>query len=240
VLRPRHARLNAGYALGLAAVAVFLWLAFRDEVMGPVLEPLRTLIAQATLALIHGVGMEATRHGSAIYHPGGFAYEISRGCTGFVPAVMLAAAISGYPAQRRWKVVGLALGIPALLGINLGRLVHLFYLGVHQPDWFDVAHKVAWEGLIILAVVGFWLGWATWVDRGSEPRRQAQPNDPVLRRPLERPHVVELSDSEAEEVHAEGRARARNEAARPVAEELRPLRGGPRDPRVVEQGRFDR
>jgi exosortase/archaeosortase family protein len=166
VLRLRHARLNARYALGLAAVAVLLWLAFRDEVMGPVLEPLRTLIAQATLELIHGVGMEATRHASAIYHPGGFAYEISRGCTGFVPAAMLAAAISGYPARRRGKVAGLALGIPALLGINLGRLVHLFYVGVHQPEWFDVAHKVAWEGLIILAVVGFWLGWATWVDRG--------------------------------------------------------------------------
>lgn len=155
------------YALVLAAVAVLLWLTFRDELIGPVLEPVRTLIAQATLVLIHGIGMEATREASAIYHPGGFAYEISRGCTGIVPAAMLGAAVTAYPTEGRLRLVGLALGIPALLGVNLVRLVHLFYLGVHQPEWFPAAHKVAWEGLIIVAVVGLWLGWATWADRGT-------------------------------------------------------------------------
>ena len=159
-------RLNLRYAVVVAAGGALLWLVFRDELMGAVLQPLRTLIAQATLGLIHGVGLQATREASAIYHPGGFAYEISRGCTGFVPAVMLGLSIAAYPAERRHKVVGLALGIPALLGINLVRLVHLFYLGVHQPEWFHAAHTVAWEWVIILAVAGIWLGWASWVDRG--------------------------------------------------------------------------
>jgi exosortase H (IPTLxxWG-CTERM-specific) len=166
VLHLRREGLNLRYALLLAAVAALLWLAFRDEVMGAVLQPLRALIAQVTLGLIHGVGMQATREASAIYHPGGFAYEISRGCTGFVPAAMLGVSIAAYPAERRHKGVGLALGIPVLLGINLVRLVHLFYLGVHQSEWFHAAHTVVWEGLIILAVVGLWLGWAAWVDRG--------------------------------------------------------------------------
>ncbi len=166
----RSGKASLRYALLLAGVALVLWLAFRDEVMGPVLVFWRIEIAKATLALIHWAGMEATREASTIYHPSGFAYQISRGCTGFVPAALLAAAISAYPASARRKLTGLALGIPLLLSINLARLVHLYYLGVHQPQWFHAAHRVAWEGVIILAVVSVWVAWATWADRGARRR----------------------------------------------------------------------
>lgn len=163
--RPTKASLR--YALVLAVVAVVLWLVFRDEVMGAVLVFWRIGVAKATLALIHWAGMEATREASAIYHPSGFAYEISRGCTGFVPAALLATAVAAYPATGRRKLAGLLLGVPLLLGVNLTRLVHLYYLGVHQPQWFETAHRVVWEGIIVLTVLGLWLAWTMWADRGS-------------------------------------------------------------------------
>ncbi|MBI2615064.1 MAG: hypothetical protein HYW52_05210, partial [Gemmatimonadetes bacterium] len=80
------------YALVLAAAAIVLWLGFSEEVLGSALVFWRIEVAKAVVALIHLAGMEATREASAIYHPGGFAYEISRGCTGFVPAALLATA----------------------------------------------------------------------------------------------------------------------------------------------------
>lgn len=153
------------FAAVLAVVAGALWLGFRDEVLGWVLVAWRIEVAKAVLALIRLTGMEAIREASAIYHAGGFAYEISRGCTGFVPAALLATSIAAYPAAARFRLAGLLLGVPLLLGINLARLVHLFYLGVHQPRWFHVAHTVAWEAIIVLAVVGLWLAWAVWTDR---------------------------------------------------------------------------
>lgn len=159
------------YAVVLPVVAVALWLGFRDEGLGSVLVSWRVQVARAVLALIHSMGMEAVREGSALYHPAGFAYEISRGCTGFVPAALLATSIAAYPAAARFRVAGLLLGVPLLLALNIARLVHLFYLGAHQPRWFHVAHTVAWEAVIILAVVGLWLAWAAWADRARRSGR---------------------------------------------------------------------
>jgi exosortase H (IPTLxxWG-CTERM-specific) len=157
--------------LVLAVAGLVLWLGFRDEVLGPVLVLWRIEVAKATEALIHWAGMEATREASALYHPGGFAYQISRGCTGFVPAALLTAAVAAYPAAGRRKLVGLLLGVPALLAVNLARLVHLYYLGVHQPRWFEVAHRVVWEGIIVLAVLALWVAWTMWADRAKRPYR---------------------------------------------------------------------
>jgi exosortase/archaeosortase family protein len=152
-------RLNLRLVLSLAVFVAFVLLAFRDEVMGPALVPLRTLTAQATLGLIHWAGMEAIREASAIYHPGGFAYEISRGCLGLVPVGVLAVSVLAHPGSLRPKLTGLALGVPLLVGLNLVRLVHLFYLGVRQPGLFHFAHQVVWQAVIVAAVFVLWLGW---------------------------------------------------------------------------------
>jgi exosortase/archaeosortase family protein len=153
------------FALVLLSFIVLVWLVFRDEVMGPVLVPLKTLTAQVTVALIHLAGMDAIREASSVYHPGGFAYEISRGCTGFVGAALLAVAIAAYPSGRRNRLVGVALCVPLFIGINITRLVHLFYIGVYQPKIFHLFHEVLWEGGMMLAVFGMWLLWVLWADR---------------------------------------------------------------------------
>jgi exosortase/archaeosortase family protein len=155
------------YALVLGFAALALWLGFRDEVLGPALLLWRIDVARAVVTLIHWVGMDAAREGSVVFHPAGFAYQISKGCTGFVPAALLATAVGAYPAASRRKLAGLLLGVPLILGVNLARLVHLYYLGVYQPRWFPLAHGIVWEGIIALAVLGSWLGWTMWADRGS-------------------------------------------------------------------------
>jgi len=35
---------------------------------------------------------------------------------------------------------------------------------VHNPAAFDFAHSVMWEGFLILAILGLWLGWTRWSD----------------------------------------------------------------------------
>lgn len=150
-------RSNVRFVLALTIFAGLVLLTFREDVLGPALLPLRVLTAEATLAVIHGAGMEAVRAASTVYHPGGFAYEISRGCTGLVPIAFLVVAVLAYPADSRTKLVGLSLGVPFLAVLNLIRLVHLFYLGVHQPQLFELAHKVLWQAVIVLAVLALWI-----------------------------------------------------------------------------------
>lgn len=158
-------RLDLRFVLALSVYVSAVLLAFRDEVVGPAVLPLRVLTAKATQALIHGLGMEAVREATVISHPAGFAYDITRGCTAFVAMGFLTVAILAYRADLRPKLLGLAVGIPALLALNLVRLVHLFYLGVYRPDLFRLAHQVVWQAVIVLAVFGLWHAWRTWLER---------------------------------------------------------------------------
>ncbi len=160
------------FVTALAVLAVVVLAVFRDGIVGPAMVPLQALAAEATLFCLRALGIGAVREVSVVYLPGGFGYEISRGCVGLVPALFLGVAISAYPAIPQRKLLGLAVGIPALLTINLARLVHLFYLGTYRPDIFHLAHEVIWQGVIIFVVFGIWLGWAIWADSGGRRRER--------------------------------------------------------------------
>jgi exosortase/archaeosortase family protein len=169
-------RLNPRLVRALAAFLALVLLVFRDEVVGTALLPLQTLTAQAVLALIHWAGLEAVREASAIYHPAGFAFEISRGCLGLVPAGFLVVSVLATSGSSRAKLVGLALGLPLLMAVNLARLLHLFYLGVRRPDLFDVAHQVVWQGVFVVTVFGLWLACTVGAaERAAAPRSTPGP-----------------------------------------------------------------
>jgi exosortase H (IPTLxxWG-CTERM-specific) len=150
-------RLELRFILTLALFAGAVLVGFRDEVVGPALLPLRVLTARVALALIHVAGMEAVREATAIFHPSGFAYQISRGCMGLVPAAFFAVSVIAYPISVSRKALAMVVGLPVLFALNMVRLVHLFYLGVHRPDLFHLAHQVLWQGGIIAVVFLMWL-----------------------------------------------------------------------------------
>jgi len=60
-----------------------------------------------------------------------------------------------------------ALGLLAIGGLNLVRLVSLFYVGTYMPQHLDVAHLVVWQGVMVLSVVVLWL---YWVQRSARAR----------------------------------------------------------------------
>lgn len=137
---------------------------YHDNALGVLLAPVTTATARLTLAVLQWFNIDAACLATVLSHPGGFAYDISYRCTGVLPAAFLVVAILAYPASPRRKCAGLALGVPALIGLNLARLVHLFYLGVYHRTMFDVAHAVLWEGILISAIFGLWFGWTRWAD----------------------------------------------------------------------------
>ncbi len=118
----------------------------------------------------HGetVGDTVTGRGSS----GEFSIRIIRECTAESSVILLVAAILAYPCTWRDRAIGLALGVPCVLLLNLVRLTSLFWVGLVRRELFETAHLVVWQSLMVLAVVGLWLLWTQkWV--GRDARRTA-------------------------------------------------------------------
>ena len=140
------------------------------------LDPLAGVVASLTQTVLHGIGIAAERAGTVLFVPGGFAYDITIGCTGLLPAAVLAVAILASPGTLGSKQRGLVVGVPLVLTVNLLRLVHLFYLGIHAPNHFVLAHTLLWEGTMVLFTFVTWLLWTRWADwREGGQRRDPAP-----------------------------------------------------------------
>jgi exosortase/archaeosortase family protein len=126
------------------------------------LAPLSVHVATLVQALLHPLGIDPVRAGGSLYVPGGFGYEITAGCTGVVAGAVLTVAILASPGARAAKAWGLLLGVPLVLAVNLLRLVHLFYIGIHAPGRFALAHSILWEGAVVLITFTTWLVWTRW------------------------------------------------------------------------------
>lgn len=97
-----------------------------------------------------------------------FSAEIITECTAIFPIMIFVAAVIAYPSGWRKKLWGILFGVPAILFVNLIRLVTLFYIGYWFPSVFETAHLLVWQSLIIFFAVLFWLVWVeVFVHRGQ-------------------------------------------------------------------------
>lgn len=89
----------------------------------------------------------------------GFGVSIEAGCNGVEATLVLVAAMLAFPAPWRKKLTGLAVGIVAVQGLNIVRVISLFYLGQWSFRVFEWAHLYVWQALIMLDVLIVWLVW---------------------------------------------------------------------------------
>lgn len=145
--------------LGLIVLA-----ALGTDAVRPLLDLPTQFTADIAVGLIRFLGIDAVQDGTMIYRPYVFAYEIYYGCIGILPASALTIAMLLSPAGLNAKLIGLSVGIPLVLTLNIVRLVHLFVLGVEHPEYFWFAHRVAWEVAMLGSV---FLLWDFWLRRNS-------------------------------------------------------------------------
>ena len=89
----------------------------------------------------------------------GFAVSIEAGCNGVEATNVLVAAILAFPAPWKHRLMGLVAGIVAVQGLNVIRVISLFYLGQWNLAVFEWAHLYVWQALIMLDVLIVWLVW---------------------------------------------------------------------------------
>lgn len=95
----------------------------------------------------------------------GFAVSIEAGCNGVEATIVLLAAILAFPAPWKRKLLGLAIGVVAVQGLNIVRVISLFYLGQWNFSVFEWAHLYVWQALIMLDVMIVWLLWVRTLPR---------------------------------------------------------------------------
>ena len=57
------------------------------------------------------------------------------------------------------KLYGMFVGFIALSVINFVRTVSLYFVAAHQPQWFDNAHLILWQSLMVVLTIGLWFLW---------------------------------------------------------------------------------
>ena len=100
-----------------------------------------------------------------------FRFDVVPTCGATEIMAIFLAAVLAFPATGRQRTVGLALGIPALYGINLLRLTCLAIIGALDGGgaWFNFAHEYVWQAIYVGIVVLAWLAWVEFVVRRRAP-----------------------------------------------------------------------
>jgi len=97
----------------------------------------------------------------------GFAVSIEPGCNGVEAMIVLLSAILAFPAPLAYKLMGLLWGFVAIQGMNLLRIISLFYLGQWSRELFDWAHLYIWQALIMLDALVVFLVWIRYLPGGN-------------------------------------------------------------------------
>jgi exosortase H (IPTLxxWG-CTERM-specific) len=138
--------------------------------------PWTALLARICVALVTLFDSTAAAAGKVLWNTvTGFGVSIEPGCNGIEACIVLFAAVLAFPSSWRHKMIGLALGFVAVQGLNVVRVISLFYLGQWNTAVFNFAHEYLWQALIMLDVLIVWL---LWVRAGARSQALPPPDDP--------------------------------------------------------------
>jgi exosortase family protein XrtM len=99
--------------------------------------------------------------------------EIVRGCEGAGVFFLLAAAMLAVPGALRARLAGAAIGLALVYGLNLARIVALYFIVAHGGAWFEVTHLYVAPLTLIAAVAAFFSWWSDGVAAGVDSARAA-------------------------------------------------------------------
>jgi len=122
--------------------------------------------ARVANAVLQGLGQPTTVSAVTIRSEA-YAVSIRRGCDAIEPAWFFCAAVLAFPGHWRRKPAGLAVGVAAILALNLVRIVSLYFIGLYVPRFFPTAHLELWPVIFILTALGLWIAWIRWSREGD-------------------------------------------------------------------------
>jgi exosortase/archaeosortase family protein len=92
------------------------------------------------------------------------ALDIKFGCNGLETVMIYSAAVVIYPAVRRMKLTGIALGFVLIQIVNIMRIVLLAYVATHYEKLFHITHIYIAQGITIALALGAFALYTTYAD----------------------------------------------------------------------------
>jgi len=123
------------------------------------MDAIRIVVTKATAVFLNLFGYHVTTEDTLI-SSSKFQMGIVTGCTALIPIAIFIAAVLAYPCRIRDKIIGILFGIVTINAVNLVRTVTLFFIGTSFPGFFETAHFLIWQSLVIVISIGLWLLWA--------------------------------------------------------------------------------
>ena len=123
-----------------------------------------TFIARIASYVLNCLGEKSQIIGNTIAS-GQFAVTVHKECAGFDHAWFFIAALIAFPSRWARKIPGILVGIAVILALNMGRIMSLYFLGVHFPGALDAVHEKVWPILSVVAILSLMVGWVGWARR---------------------------------------------------------------------------
>jgi exosortase/archaeosortase family protein len=101
---------------------------------------------------------------------GGEKLVIITECTGIYTKMIYFSIIGAYPARIREKLIGLAIGIPAIHLLNLVRMTVVSLVLFHKREWFGFFHGYFWQVIFVIFMLVLVI---LWMARIVKPRAEA-------------------------------------------------------------------
>ncbi|MGB3919428.1 exosortase H [Thiothrix litoralis] len=148
-----------------------------QPVQSAIILPWTSLLANISGGLMSAFDPNVATAGKVVSSTlNGFAVSIEPGCNGVEAMIVLLAAIIAFPAPLLHKLTGLFWGFIAIQGMNLLRIISLFYLGQWSQELFDWAHLYIWQALIMLDALVVFLIWIHYLPGQATPPKLTEAN----------------------------------------------------------------
>jgi len=141
------------YFVAIASLSFLVFYSFQRQFLW-----LNRTTAQLLANTLSLLGFKATAAGVSVT-VSGLTLQIIDECTALFSLIVFTSVVLAYRASVRQKALGLILGLPALLLLNLLRLVFLTIIGIHYPSLFDYLHYYLWQSTFIIFVLLLFLIW---------------------------------------------------------------------------------
>jgi exosortase/archaeosortase family protein len=121
------------------------------------------LVARASAIALRPFDHTVMANGDLV--DGRFSLRIVLDCAALDAHALFAAAVLAFPAPVTLRLWGVAAGGLGLAGVNVGRIVILYIVGVCWPAAFHWMHEEILQLGIVLAAFSAFLAWVFWAQR---------------------------------------------------------------------------
>ena len=172
--RPLPGSVSVRLAVALAGATGLVLMMEQWPQWQHVLDPVTSALAHVTELVLRHMQIPVARHGNVLAHPDGFSYRIDYACSGARPATLIAVTLMVLPASWIARIAGFCIALAGIEILNLLRLVHLYWIGVADPENFHLAHRILWNAVAIAAVIVFLSAWIAITGVNRAPRARVR------------------------------------------------------------------